>query len=321
MRRILMLTIAPLLLASDVQLDAPVLGFVARTQPLELRAVLGVPGAARFSEPLALPEGVTALQIAPRHGWVLAVREGGPALAWAVESGSAMALEEVRTPPDLAAFSPSGKEAAFYWREAARLVVYEGLPASPRVARQSSDLGWPGDLSALALADGGEWLGGCTASGRLLLMGAADLVPIDLYSAEKLTTPAFLARSTDLVVADPAGARVLLFERPAEQTSMRVVLSGADGLEGPDSVWAGEPGTVFVASRDSRRLWAVDLSTGAARSLEAPLDAPLQALRLPGLLLVSGSADQPAWLVHSAGATERLSFVPAPERPRAAVEE
>ena len=57
-------TILPLtalaLIAADTKerVDTPVLGYSFNG---ELRAMLGVPGAARWSEPLALPDGVTAI--------------------------------------------------------------------------------------------------------------------------------------------------------------------------------------------------------------------------------------------------------------------
>jgi hypothetical protein len=320
MRHLLLFSFAPLLMGADVQLDAPVLGFVVRSQPLELRAVLGVPGAARMSDPLALPEGVTALHLAPGQGWAVALRAGARALAWPIDREGAVELSAVVAAPDLIAFSPSGKEAAFFWRDGGRLVIYGGLPENPRLLREAAELNWAADLQSLALADGGEWMAACASAGQLLLIAASDLAPVPLYSTETLAGAAFLARSTDLVVADSAAARVLLFERPTEQSAARVLLSAADGLESPDLLWGGAAGRLMVGSCRQGRIWTIDLVAGSARSLESPVEA-LQPLRLQGLMMVSSNPDQPAWLVHAAGPAERLSFVASPPRPGNGVEE
>lgn len=320
MRHLLLFSFAPLLMGADVQLDAPVLGFVARSQPLELRAVLGVPGAARMSDPLALPEGVTALHLAPGQAWAVALREGAPALAWPIDREGAFELSAVAATPDLIAFSPSGKEAVFFWREGGRLVIYGGLPENPRVLREAAELTWAADLQFLALADGGEWMAGCASAGQLLLIATPDLAPVPLYSSGTLAGAAFLGRSTDLVVADSAAARVLLFERPAEQSAARVLLAAADGLESPDLLWGGVAGRLMVGSRRQGRIWTIDLASGSARSIESPVDA-LQPLRLQGLMMVSSNPDQPAWLVHAAGPTERLTFVASTPRKGNGVEE
>ena len=40
--------------------DLPSIGYVVRAEIPELRAMLGVPGAARFSEPIPLPDGTVS---------------------------------------------------------------------------------------------------------------------------------------------------------------------------------------------------------------------------------------------------------------------
>src|SRR5262245_7262972 len=85
-----------------------VLGYVVQSTPLEVRAVLGVPGSSRFSEPLVLPESTIGVRMAPGHEWALVMREGLPPLAWQPETDQRAQLDLIDGTPDQIAFSPSG---------------------------------------------------------------------------------------------------------------------------------------------------------------------------------------------------------------------
>src|SRR5450432_1015168 len=67
--------------------DSPAMGYVVRGDTPELRAMLGIPGAARFSDPIALPDGTVAAEVAPGHRWVLAIRTND-AVGFSPDSGT-----------------------------------------------------------------------------------------------------------------------------------------------------------------------------------------------------------------------------------------
>src|SRR5437016_5451173 len=57
-------------------ITGPVAGYVVDSPGPALRAILGVPGAFRFSGALPLPEGVTRIHLAPGQDFALAERAG-----------------------------------------------------------------------------------------------------------------------------------------------------------------------------------------------------------------------------------------------------
>src|SRR5690349_2902867 len=69
----LVLTICAALASSysdpDTFMTRPVIGYAAQSSPPELRAIVGVPGAAVFSEPLPLPDNVTRIRLAPGQSY------------------------------------------------------------------------------------------------------------------------------------------------------------------------------------------------------------------------------------------------------------
>src|SRR5690348_4874144 len=55
-------------------LDGPVIGYVAQSSIPELRAIIGVPGAAVFSDPLPLPGNVRHIYMPPGQDYALLER-------------------------------------------------------------------------------------------------------------------------------------------------------------------------------------------------------------------------------------------------------
>src|SRR5262245_33744975 len=55
----------PCAAVAATSMSGPVTGYVTRSSSTELRAILGVPGALRYSDPLSLPEGTTRVRVAP----------------------------------------------------------------------------------------------------------------------------------------------------------------------------------------------------------------------------------------------------------------
>ena len=105
---------AGLLAADSSSVDSPLIGYVVRvagqsSQTPDLRAMWGVPGAARFSDALPLPKGTHFAEAAPGLAWILCIRTSGPA---AYEPGSlTLTSLPVSGMPSSWAFSPGERGA------------------------------------------------------------------------------------------------------------------------------------------------------------------------------------------------------------------
>src|SRR5262252_7271852 len=99
--RLLLLAVAGLAFAQS-PLSGPVAGYVTAPGASGLRAILGVPGALRFSEPLSAPDGITNIRIAPGQEYALAERAGS-AIILSLSAGAidrAASLDGIIAPAD-----------------------------------------------------------------------------------------------------------------------------------------------------------------------------------------------------------------------------
>src|SRR5258708_38653234 len=104
---LLVVSISAAFAADSNRTESRVLGYVYAGG--ELRAILGVPGSSTWSDPIALPDSVSSLSLAPGHRWALASTSNGIAvmqldtLAMKTLAGGSM---------DSAVFSPTGASVA-----------------------------------------------------------------------------------------------------------------------------------------------------------------------------------------------------------------
>src|SRR5581483_9660423 len=128
--------------SQDAPLNRPDLGFVSWSSPAELRGILGVPGASVFSNPLPLPETVTAIHLAPSHSFALIEHKDkqiGVMSLKAENFGREAVIGGAFTTADLVAFSPSSRSAILLSATAGRIQAITGLPNEPQVV-QSFDV-------------------------------------------------------------------------------------------------------------------------------------------------------------------------------------
>src|SRR5215467_3996997 len=99
-------------------MQKPLLGFVYDKDAGEVRAILGVPGALVFSDPLALPAEVTNVHFAPRQKYAIVERsDGAPVSLLRFPGANAGELLEIRSTivaPSIVSFSPDGRNVAVY---------------------------------------------------------------------------------------------------------------------------------------------------------------------------------------------------------------
>lgn len=322
--------VAPLNTASTAQpMGSPVLGFVesasntvsrGRRSPAEglsttaaqVRAILGVPGAAIVSSPLALPRGIQNVYFAPGENYALAEQlEGTLALIsfTGTQAGPLQAIPGTLSRPDIVSFSPSGSAAAVFSIEEGHLAIITGLPNSPQLAHDLSAADLPAGIQMLALADDGATLLAGASDGRVLMLRPGS-APAPVYSAGQLGGIVFAPASSDALVFDGAGAKVVLLQNVATAPATRMLAEGLTGFSGA-ALLQVDSGAAVVGAMNGKQISRIDLQTLHVDNLTLP--APLtmlQPLRASHRFLLSALQGQPAWILDMSGEIGAVYFVP-----------
>ena len=288
---VLMMISTAWLFAADTKESAgtPSLGFAYNSTSRELRAILGVPGAARWSDPLPLPEGFVSVRVAPGHRWALVKLESGEAGILQLDTLSYTRLTEIAadapSDPSALQFSPSGSAMALRTGGDGGLVtVWTGIPSALTKLEAT-----PSISGRYAVSDTGS---------------LAAVVDSKLYrdSAEVAECPdcvfAFFAGSNSLAVAD--SVRVL---EVSDAGQSRII---AEGVEAYTRIFAtGES----IALAGENVLQVVNRRTGVVRREDTPVTANvLESMRsTETLLLTKEGEDGVSWMYSSDG----VRFVPA----------
>lgn len=260
----------------------PVMGYAFGAQTRELRAILGVPGASRWSDPLALPDGVTALRVAPGHRWALVLRESGEAGVLVLDSLTYAPIADALDNLDGVRFSPAGTAMVL-----STGAIYRGLPDDVKRAGEAgiadlmavSDSGEVAALRDGRLMKGSEFLRECSAEcrfaffpgtdsslavldgGRLTEMSGSDarILADEVDAAEMMLAAnktVLLSAGTTLRVIDRAsGALVRSEDLPAVATRLEAMRHAdavllSSGSEESDAAWMfSQEGVRFVPAR------------------------------------------------------------------------
>ena len=313
-------------------MQSPVLGFVSTSRTLlhrdsgrsgegysnpsvTVRAILGVPGAAMLSSALTMPRGVAGAYFAPSQSFALAEQSvGSLALLQfnGVLAGPLQAIPGSISRPDIVSFSPNASAAAVFSAEEGRLTILTGLPASPQLSRDMS-ANLPAGIQALALADDGATLLASTGDGRVLLLPSGGGTET-IYSGGKLSGLVFAPASTDALVFDGDGSKVLLLQSVSTAPATRLLAQGLSGIPGA-ALLQFDANTVWVGAVDGKQLSRIDLQTLHADTvtLSAAL-AMLQPLLVPHRFLLSAQPGHAAWILDTSNATSSAAgnvyFVP-----------
>jgi len=285
---------------------------IARAQ---VRAILGIPGAAMLSTPLALPAGIENVYFAPRQNYALAEQSTGTVALLqfsGTQSGSIIAVPGTLHKPDLVTFSPNGLSAAIFSAEEGHLLVFTGLPNSPQLSRDLSGGDLPAGIKTLALADDGATLLAGTSDSRVLVLRSGSAAQL-AYSATDLAGIAFAPASTDALLFDHEGAKALLLQNVATAPSPRMLAEGLAGLSGA-IVLEVDNGSALVGAVNAKSLSRIDLQTLRVDSIT--LAAGLTTLRPLGIshrFLLSAQPGQAAWILDTSSDASAVYFVP-PQR-------
>ena len=274
--------------ARGQDVGAPVAGYVAAVSPPEVRAIFGIPGAARLGDPLPLPGGIAKIRLAPGQLYALAEQASGEPMAVlplnATKPGSLAAIVGAFAQADLVAFSPSGGTAALYSAAAGSVQVLAGLPQAAVVARKIALAAQP---AALAISDDAAVVAIADASGAISL---ADAPPRFLYSVGQAAALAFVPGSRDLVVVDRAKNQVTLLQNVTGGVSAKAL-----GTVDQPSAGVVVGRSVIVSSAANTRISTIDLDSGVLASVDATaIPDRLELLRTSGAVLFSAA---PVWFL------------------------
>ncbi len=282
----------------------PVLGYITERGTAELRAILGVPGAATLSVPLVVDASAVRIRLAPGQGYALLERrEDDPALIRldGIETGAAVPMPGALRAPDVVAFSGSGQAVVLYSSTDGRLQVWKGLPAVPRRVREISGLREPIETAALSDDAGSVLLAARGAVYRLSDEGGLDIA----LSTAGGAALAFLPNSTTGVIADRQEGSIYLY------TGQLEILAAVKG--GIGELRAGAGGSrVWATSADGQQVHRVNVRTRQHETFDLQVAArSLDEMVTPGLYLISSEPGEPAWMLVEHDDTASAVFVPA----------
>jgi hypothetical protein len=308
--------------AAGVGMGRPLLGFVARSSPGGLRAILGVPGAAVFADALLTPSDATTVRIAPGrpntspYAWM---ERGGDAPAVlplsGTRAGNASPLPGALPAADLVAFSPTGRSAVLFSAASRRVQVIGGLPDAPSITQDLDAALLPGLPDALAVSDDATAV--LLASGRsvhLLSPSGQTRLILNLSGSAALT---FFPNSAAAAIADRGAGSVYLVHNSTGDISSGSLAAGLDGLQDIGVTIDGL--SLVLTNPSANRIWTVNAQIAEVRAFDSRVSATtLNRIGDGDTFLISSEAGQPAWIFVPEGADGRTVFVPAtaPARPR-----
>jgi hypothetical protein len=285
----------PVFSADTSSVDSPMMGYVVRPEATpqmnvgpELRAMLGIPGAARFSDPLPLPDSTVAAEVAPGHAWVLVIR-AADALAYIPASQLSTPLPGGGV-PQAWAFSPSGSRMALSYPDRGEIVLLSGLPGNPKIEKTLAIAAF----DSFAAGDNGTLV---YSSGNQLFTGDGQF----LYGSDRLGAMSFAAARDSIILFDSAIAS--LVEVGVLNASSRVVATGLAAA--PDTLFAGAD-RIYAGNTAAGTVSLIEYADGsiASQNVNVSRIAPSA---IAGTMLVSFDWNGPAWLIGVQG----VSFVPA----------
>lgn len=291
-------------------LSTPRLGWTVGGDGRELRALLGVPGAGRVSDAIALPEGVTRLYLAP--GQEYALGHGEESGNWYVVSlrddslFSLQLVDALHGGQGRVVFAPGGTAFAVTGPDdtTARVFTLNGGIAHPHWSTAI-------DVAAhLALHHTGDVILAAGTAGVTLHRRGAESV--HLAAVREVSGIAFQPSGDSAVIADAGQRALIVLDTLASEPSSRTVTMAGDlGAPGPVT-WSRDGRHVWCASREASALARVDIVSGAIDRVTA--DVPVtQFESLPGrdhFLISAPNSGQAAWMLLAQSDRISTYFVP-----------
>lgn len=297
----------------QLSVSAPSLGLVADPVGGVVRPVLGVRGFPGLGAPLSLVEEGGRTLLSPRAGFAVVETPRG----WKIvtirgsETGTSRAMELPQGEVKLAALSPSGSAAVFYFEDSSRLFAMAGLPNEPRESFSSNIA--VGPVLSIAINDAGDLalLGSGGDSGKIVAVRKG--VPETVVSAGAPTAISFVAGKNRAVIADRDRNEVVSVEIAASGSAVHVLATEDAGIRAPVDLAVNESDNrVLVLSRGSRNILDLSLAGDAARMIDCPFEpARIAALQEHHLYSVSSVERGARWVLRLEADGPQLVYLPA----------
>jgi hypothetical protein len=293
-------------------ISGPVAGYVTDSSRSQLRTIFGVPGAFSFGGPLALPDGVSQVRLAPGQDFALVENANGSPGVLVLKAGAVDHMTPIAgamASADWVAFSP-GAGSAVLFSAAGRFQVLTGLPDAPQIALDLDAATLPVEPTLGAVSDDGTLV--LVASGTSLYRVSSDGSSQVMLSTGGILSLTVLRNGVDAALSDSSTASIQLVRNAASNPQARVLASGLDGI---GTVFPSSDGqSLFVARPGAQTVSSVDLTSGTVQSFAASV-APvgLIPLRNRDTFLISAKVDQPGWVFYRDGTAGRVVFIPAAE--------
>jgi hypothetical protein len=284
--------------SGSLRVDSPVAGY-ALFGASQIRALIGLPGLVRWTEPLQLNGAFEKLAIAPGEQYAVAVT-GRDVVLIRLDVEGASQVARVKT--DLVSiegvvFSPFGS--AFMLRSAdGQAAVVTGAPAAPQLSKAWRLTGLP-----LAISDDGELclVGDAEGGATLRTRESESGTRLDQVSAA-----AFSPRSRKLFVATASGSLAWLENGVVEP------LLDAPQVGAIRQVMISDSGSAaYLASAE--RLWTLDLSSLEVKAeLVEPKSASIHRTRVKNRILLFDEASGEVNLISGGTDSRQVDTLRAP---------
>lgn len=299
---------------------APTLGFVPGPSSWQVQPILGIPGAARMGNPISLPSTVTQIYLPPGQAYAVAAQGPADPLALAMlrianvlqANPSLTALPGALAKPDLVAFSPTGQSMALYSQEAGRVQVFTGLPNSPRLFQQISNVG---PAALLAVSDDAQAVLIAEMGTAYALSQSASAVPV--YHTTEISALAFVPQTHDAIVCDPVANTGTVAQPVA---GIRLISPPASACEPQGAAVTADGKTILLACPSQHLIWSIDRSSGSIDTHRVTYSPTgFNSLTLPDTFVMS-PADTAGtyWLLNLQAGAPVASFIGAAPKAGAA---
>ena len=309
-----LVALAPVVHASNLALDRPVLGFVFDSDTGELHRIDGSLGSSHLSEPIDLGLPILRASVAPSHELAIAQDADGRTLLLNLSRlvPEVTELEGVMSDADGVAFGPSGRVAAFYDLSEGRVQWIHGLGGSPAVGDEMDSLGGLGELSGLAISDSGTLLVATRGSdgGSLYMLPRARQIQ-RVGSVQGASGLTFLRGQDDAIVTDADADEVILLRSEGDAWHAVAIASASDGINRPLQPGVTADGTHAVVTL-ADGVFLIPLDGGAASFVGCGC-VPSTLIPLAGgsTFLLTPDLREPLQAVEVDDSGGRVRFIPA----------
>ena len=290
-------------------ISTPLLGLFVDDANTEVHAVTGVPGSALVSNPLAMPDSVKRVWLAPGQQWAL-VDAGGLAVLPldGFQAGDPVFIDGAVSTADAVGFAPQTAVFVVYSRSQERLNVI----ANGQVTADISTSGlFASPIRSVAIDDSGKWPIAVTEDGAAYRVQSAS-APQLLYRGGSISAAVFT--SSRLILADDGLSQVIAVEGLTDNPSVRVLATkvGAGAIFLQASTGGGG---VIATAAASRSAYRIGFAGEVVESFDLPADPTrLVRLRNRNSFVFSALPAGPVWMLVDDGGTMQATFAARPSK-------